>query len=73
VLDPGESRSIYEEFRRRAPELRRELDRPGAPVPPLAPVPPSPPAPAAPGAPRSFAPGPPREVGLTPSPETSSR
>jgi general secretion pathway protein D len=52
VLDPGESRSIYEEFRQRAPELRREMDRPGAPVPPLAPPPPTPPAP------RSLAPGP---------------
>ena len=51
VLDPGESRSLYEEFRRRAPELKREMDRPGAPTPPLAPPPPPP-------APRSLRPRP---------------
>jgi general secretion pathway protein D len=67
VLDPGESRSLYEEFRRRAPELKREMDRPGAPTPPLAPAPPP--------APRSWAPGAPPELGagLTPPPEASSR
>jgi len=38
VLDPAESRSLYEELRRRAPELRRELERlPPAPLPPRAP------------------------------------
>jgi general secretion pathway protein D len=67
VLDPGESRSLYEEFRRRAPELKREMDRPGAPTPPLAPAPPP--------APRSWAPGPGPELGagLPPLPEASSR
>jgi general secretion pathway protein D len=66
VLDPGESRSIYDEFRQRAPELRREMDRPGAPVPPLGPTPPAPPAP------RSFTPGPELGAGVTPL-EPSSR
>jgi general secretion pathway protein D len=66
VLDPGESRSLYEEFRRRAPELKREMDRPGAPTPPLAPAPPTPPPP------RSLAPGPEMGAGVNPI-EPSSR
>jgi general secretion pathway protein D len=66
VLDPGESRSLYEEFRRRAPELKREMDRPGAPGLPLAPAPPTPPPP------RSLAPGPEIGAGLSPV-EPSSR
>ena len=52
VLDPGEAKSIYEDFKRRAPELRREMERPDAPVPPISPFPPRP------AAPQSLAPGP---------------
>ncbi len=37
VLDPAESQSLYEEFTRRAPELRRQIESPGDPA---APVPP---------------------------------
>lgn len=43
VLDPAESQSLYEEFTRRAPELRRQIESSGDPA---APVPP----------PRSFGP-----------------
>jgi general secretion pathway protein D len=59
VLDPGEAKSLYEDFKRRAPELRREMDRPNAPVPPIAPFPPRP------AAPQSLAP--------SPAPDLSSR
>jgi general secretion pathway protein D len=45
VTDPAESRSLYEELRRRAPELRRELE---ARTPP--PAPPQSSAPEVPGA-----------------------
>jgi general secretion pathway protein D len=38
VLDPGEAQSLYDEFKRRAPELKREIE--GPPPSPIAPAPP---------------------------------
>jgi general secretion pathway protein D len=33
VLDPAESQSVYDEFKRRAPELKRQIDDPNLPAP----------------------------------------
>ncbi|MBI4011888.1 MAG: type II secretion system secretin GspD [Candidatus Rokubacteria bacterium] len=41
ILDPAEAQAVYEEFKRRAPELRQQIEDPNRPVPP----PPSRPAP----------------------------
>jgi general secretion pathway protein D len=41
VMDPAEAQSVYEEFKRRAPELKRQIEDPTLPAPPVpAPRPP---------------------------------
>jgi general secretion pathway protein D len=55
VLDPGESRLLYEELKRRSPELKREIEGP-PPNPQLPTPPPPPPRPAPPHRPHAAAP-----------------